>query len=80
MSIEESDINLKFTANEALVLFEWVSKFNEMEIEKAFEDQAEERVLWDLESMLEEKLGVILQSNYKEALRLARNEVRDEAD
>ena len=48
-------IKIELTSQQALVLFDWVKRFNERESEQ-FEDQAEERVLWDVEATLEKAL------------------------
>ena len=69
-------VSLKLTADEALVLFEWLAKFNEQE-NTSFEDAAEQRVLWDLESQLESLLAEPSAANYKELLAEARSRVRD---
>ncbi len=71
-----SKITLDFTQDEALVLFHWIKNFNEKE-NNEFEDQSEERVLWDIESSLEKKLIEPFKGNYKELLLKARVNVRD---
>ena len=43
------DATLKLSHDEAIVFFEWLARFNAFE-EHQFEDQAEQRVLWDLEA------------------------------
>jgi hypothetical protein len=68
-------VALELTADEALVLFEWLSRFNQNE-DVAFEDAAEQRVLFDLESKLESSLSAPLEPNYKVLLAEARNRVR----
>lgn len=50
----EDQVHLVLSADEALVFFEWLARFNAAEHE--FDEQAEQRVLWDLESMLESVL------------------------
>ena len=42
-----------------------------------FEDQAEQRVLWDLEAMLEKALVAPLRADYADLLATARERVRD---
>lgn len=68
-------VTLVLSSDEALVLFEWVSRFNAAENE--FEDQAEQRVLWDLESMLDSALVAPLSPDYAALLGAARGRVRD---
>ena len=69
-------VNLELTADEALVFFDWLARFNQND-QASFEDFAERRVLFDLESKLEESLTVPLTPNYKELLAEARKRVRD---
>ena len=73
------NINLELSREEALVLFEWISRFNKSE-SSSFEDQAEQRILWDLEAMLESKLFEPFDANYPEMLARARAKVRDSSD
>ena len=47
---------MELSHDEALVLIDWLFRFNAAE-NNAFEDQAEQRVLWDLECRLESKLA-----------------------
>ena len=74
MSGERVQIDL--TGDEALVLFEWVSRFNKRE-DVEFEDQAEQRVLWDVEASLEAALVEPFRSEYVQLLAAARARVRD---
>ena len=69
-------VTLELTGDEALVLYEWLTRFNQRD-DVEFVDQAEERVLCDLEAMLEKVLVVPLQSDYAETLSQARSNVRD---
>jgi hypothetical protein len=74
--MSEPTIRVELSAAEALVLFEWVARFNKTR-RADFEDGAEERVLWDLEAMLEAVLVEPLASTYDDLLALARAQVRD---
>ena len=76
MSAPRSEITLQLTQSEALVLFDFLSRFSETE-RLAIVDQAEERVLWDLQGKLEKKLVEPFQADYTEVLKSARLEVRD---
>lgn len=69
-------ITLNLSRDQALVLFEWLSRFNAAD-GKRFEDQAEERVLWDLEAALESAIVEPFSVNYDELLAKARAAVRD---
>jgi hypothetical protein len=73
--VKEAKVTLELTADEALVLFEWLSRFNQND-NVAFEDAAEQRVLFDLESKLESSLTAPLEPNYKGLLAEARSRVR----
>ncbi len=69
-------ISLELTPSEALVLFEFLSRFSDDDVFN-LEDQAEERVLWDLCASLESILAEPFAENYTELLERARAEVRD---
>ena len=75
----QGEVTLQLSRDEALVLFEWVSRFNKTRA-PALEDQAEERVLWDLESRLESVLAEPFRKDYAEALASARDQVRDSSE
>ena len=66
------NVFLSLSDDEALVLFEWLSKFNEEEHPSLFQDQAEQRVLWDLEAVLEEVISVTFDKDYINILSKAR--------
>ena len=74
---ESKRVLLDFTNEEAIVLHDWVSRFNQGENEEFFADQAEVRVLWDIEACLEKAISDTFNSNYNELLALARSKVRD---
>jgi hypothetical protein len=69
-------VALGLSREEALVLFEWLHRFNKGEGHE-FADQAEQRVLWDIEAMLESELVEPLDPKYEELLASARAKVRD---
>jgi hypothetical protein len=70
-------IKIELTSDEALVLYDWLTHFNQR-ADTHLADQAEERVLFDLETMLEKALVATLQSDYADLLAQARSNVRDE--
>ena len=72
----DEKVTIELSQDEALVLFSWLSRLNESD-GGSFEDQAEERVLWDVEAMLEKSLVAPLAENYEELLAAARSNVRD---
>jgi hypothetical protein len=69
-------VQLTLSRHEALVFFEWLSRFNKTK-DVQFEDQAEQRVLWDIEAMLESTLVEPFESSYAALLAQARQAVRD---
>ena len=70
-------VKIELTSDEALVLYEWLTRFNQR-ANSDFADQAEERVLFDLEARLEKALVAPLQSDYPALLAQARSNARDE--
>lgn len=74
---DNKSVSLKLSSDEALVLLEWLTKFNQKEHPLLFEDQAEERILFDLESSLEKVVSETFEGNYLENLSRARQEIRD---
>ena len=53
---QPDSVNITLTGHEALVLFDFLARFNQQE-RFPFQDQSEQRVLWDLEADLEEQLA-----------------------
>ena len=76
---DRKKVVLELSEDEAIVIFAWVSRINSSE-QGTFSDQAEQRVLWDIESLLESKLVQPFSSNYDELLASARARVRDPED
>ena len=64
------------TTDEALVLFEFLARFDENGT-LGVQDQAEERVLWKLQGLLERQLMEPLHPEYKALLAAARARLRD---
>ncbi len=75
----EDDVTIRLSRQEALVLFEFLTRADERE-ELVFEDQAEQWVLWDIEAQLDKILVEPFRPDYEECLRKARDAVRDSAD
>lgn len=71
-----TSVRIELSVDEALVLHAWVSRFNKRE-DNEFEDQAEQRVLWDVESLLEESLTEPFLEDYDSLVARARDRVRD---
>jgi hypothetical protein len=72
----EGPVVIALSVSEALVLFDLLSRFNDLK-GLAFEDQAEQRVLWNLQSILERQLAEPFRPDYSELLKEARDAVRD---
>jgi Colicin D len=70
------EIAISLSSDSALVLLALISRLNEGD-QVEFDDQAEQRVLWDLESVLEAAVAATVASDYLDRLRLARDRVRD---
>lgn len=70
-------MQLNLTEDEALVLFELLSRFSEDSI-LGIEDQAEMRALWNLQAVLEQALTEPFLQNYETLLPAARDRLRDD--
>jgi len=68
-------VAIQLTPDEALVVFDWLSRFNESG-DGTFRDQAEQRVLWDIQAALESSLVAPLDPQYDRILAAAREQVR----
>ncbi|MEW7857407.1 hypothetical protein AB2M95_15975 [Pseudomonas chlororaphis] len=69
--------SLSLTQDEALVLFEFVSRFSDSD-QLTIEDQAEQRALWNLCCVLEKHLSLPFEGSYADILQAARERLRDE--
>ncbi|MEU4219632.1 hypothetical protein [Actinoplanes sp. NPDC026623] len=78
--MDQDDVALKLSRDEALVLFEWLGRTDELtnHFGDLVEDQAEQRVLWDLTCLLERELVEPFEPNYEELVKQARSRVRDD--
>ncbi len=77
---DEDRVTIRLTKEEAIVLFEFLGRFNERDRDELFEDQAEQRVLWDIECILEKRLAEPFRADYPAIVRRAREQVRDEEE
>lgn len=73
---EAGKMKIEISKDEALVLYDFLYRANQNEL-IVFEDQAEQRVLWNLEAALEKQLVEPAFPNYLELVQEARNKVRD---
>lgn len=55
--MNSKNVNIQLTKDEAIVLFEFLGRFNERIDFDRFEDKAEGRVLCDIECILEKELS-----------------------
>ncbi len=75
---QTEETTIKLNKDEALVLFEFLSRINDKELKEIFEDQAEQKILWNLEGQLEKQLVEPFKPDYKDIIKEARNRIRDE--
>ncbi|MCS6283764.1 MAG: hypothetical protein HUM72_24915 [Dolichospermum sp.] len=76
-TMENQIVSIHLSTDEALVLFDWLVRFNEAGNSDSFEDQSERRVLFDLETVIEKQIVATFQDNYKILLFKARDTVKD---
>ena len=69
-------VTITLSRNEALVLFEFLSRFTDQQ-QLDIREQAEQRVLWDLHADLESALPEPLAHDYDQHLQRARESIRD---
>ncbi len=74
------NVNIQLSQEEAIVLFEFFRRFNEMDDSSRFEDPSEQRVLWNIECTLERELSEPFRADYQEIVKKAREVVRDEKE
>lgn len=67
-------VSLKLTRSQAIVLFEWLSRSDEVD---SGSDPSEQRVLWLLEGQLEKALVEPLKPDYPKLLEAARKIVSE---
>jgi len=72
---ESEHISIKLSGDEALVLFDWLARFNKNN-NTDLTDQAEQRVLWDIESSLESVLVQVFSEDYTSLLDEARSRLQ----
>jgi hypothetical protein len=75
--VVDDEVSLALSRDQALVLLEWLARTATSGQPVSFEDQAEQRVLWDLESMLETALTEPLREDYRALVARARARIRD---
>ena len=78
--MSKQKVNIELTKEEAIVLYEFLGRFNENDDLSKFEDQSEQRVLWDIECILGKELSEPFRTVYQEIVKKARETVRDEKE
>jgi len=71
------DVEIKLTKDEALVLFDFLSRFSD-EDALSIQDQSEERALWNLTCVLEKVLAEPFSEEWPSIIKAARDRLRDE--
>jgi hypothetical protein len=69
-------VRLELTADEALVLFEFLSSYCDSNV-LSIEDQAEQRALWNLLCLLEKQLVEPFRPEYHQLVQQVRDRLRD---
>ncbi len=77
--MSDLEVTLKLSSDEALVLFEFLTRFRETE-QLIIEDSAEQEVLWGLLYSLEKVQKTPFDSDYRDQLRHARERLRPETE
>jgi len=77
--MSEEDIKISLTKDEALVLFEMLSRFSDTD-KLNIEHQSEERALWNIKCLIEEIIVEPFKDNYIELLQAARERLKDEVE
>jgi hypothetical protein len=72
-------VRLEVTSDEALVLFEFLSRYAESD-QLSIEDQAEQRALRNLQCLFERQLVEALRPDYESLLAAARDGLRDSTE
>ena len=68
---------IKITKDDALILFEMLSRFDEDET-LSIEHQSETQMLWNISSTLEKQLTEPFEKNYRQILQAARERLINE--
>ncbi|MEX1347551.1 MAG: hypothetical protein AB1Z31_07485 [Desulfobacterales bacterium] len=77
--MEPDEVEIKLTKDEAIVLFEFLSRFSDSDELKIIH-QSEERALWNLTCVFESTLSEPFRENYGEILEAARERLKDDPE
>jgi len=72
---KDNQVEISLNSNEALVLFDFLSRFSEQE-ELIIQDSSEKQALWNLLALLEKQLVEPFASNYAELIENAREALK----
>lgn len=76
MSFEKQQcVNISLNPDEALVFFDWLYRFNQKPVAD-FQCESEQRILWDIEAVLEKQIAAVFSENYSEILAKARQKIK----
>jgi len=75
--MNQNKIAIELSKDEALVFFEFLGRISKKQFKRLFEDQADQRVLWNIEANLEKQLSEPFQSDYLKIITKAIQSVRD---
>jgi hypothetical protein len=73
-------LNIELTKLEALVFYDFIARLNQQEKKEIYEDKAEEKILWDLECLLEKQLIEPFSKNYPKLIEEARIKIGEDID
>ena len=67
-------INIELTNLEGLILFEFIQRITSEKYKDVFTHDAEQRVLWDIECILEKSTRIPFNTDFKEEMKRIKNE------
>ena len=80
MSTNDNVVTIAMNRDEAIVLFEFLTRYSDAPRQLTIEHQSEQRALWDLQAQLESALHEPINNpSYEERVAEARESVRDKA-
>lgn len=76
----DDEVVVSLKRDEAIVFFEWLSRTAARGSPAPYADQAEQRVLWNIQAVLESEMTEPFSPTYAEVVESARARLRDAAD
>ncbi len=70
-------VTIELSKDEALVLFDFLGRFNQNSNESVFEHEAEQKALWNVEALLEKVLAEPFMPNYRDIIKQSRENIHD---